>query len=120
MTERTATLDSSAAVRATLQAALFYNREQRLKRQGATTAVPVILLATPTGGDVAVSGTSVSGALIIVYVDGIESARARAAADGTWSTEVTGLTTGIYDFIAIAESFGTESSASAATEVTIT
>lgn len=119
MAERTATLNSSAAVRATLHAALFYNREQRLRRQGATTTVPVILSATPTGGDVAVSGTSVSGALIIVYVDGIESARARVAADGTWSTEVTGLTTGTYDFTAVAKSFGTNSPATAATEVVI-
>ena len=119
MAKRTATLTDTPAVRARLQAALFHSREQRLARQGSTTAVPVISSATPTGGDVDVVGTSVSGALIIVYVDGTESARTRADTAGDWSLTVTGLTTGTYDFTATATSFGGTSDATAAEEVVI-
>lgn len=119
MTKRIATLSSPTAVRARLQAALFHSREQRLARQGATTAVPVISSATPTGGDVDVVGTSVSGALIVVYVDGVEGARTRADSSGDWSLTVTGLASGTYDFTATATSFGGTSNATAAEEIVI-
>lgn len=119
MAKRLATLSSPPAVRARLQAALFHSREQRLARQGSLVAVPVISSATPTGGDVDVVGTSVSGALIIVYVDGTESARARADATGDWTTTVTGLASGTYDFTATATSYGMTSTATAAEEVVI-
>lgn len=119
MTDRTATLNSSAAVRARLQAALFHSREQRLARQGATTAVPVISSVTPTGGNVDVVGTSVSGALVIVYVDGVEGARTRADSAGDWSLTVESLSSGTYDFTATAQSFGGTSEATAAEEVVI-
>lgn len=119
MAKRLATLSSPLAVRARLQAALFHAREQRLARQGSSAAVPVISSATPTGGDVDVVGTSVSGALIIVYVDGTESARARADAAGDWTATVTGLASGTYNFTATVTSYGMTSAATVAEEVVI-
>lgn len=114
-----ASLNSPAAVRARLQAALFNSREQRLGRQASKTAVPVISSATPTGGDVAVVGTSIAQALIIVFVDGTEGARTRADNDGDWSLTVESLTSGTYDFTAKATGFGGQSEATAAEEVVI-
>lgn len=119
MTKRTATLTDAPAVRARLQAALFHSREQRLARQGSITAVPVISSATPSGSDADVIGTSVSGALVIVYVDGTEGARTRADAAGDWNLTVTSLSSGTYDFTATATSFGGTSDATAAEEVVI-
>ncbi len=67
----------------------------------------------------AVVGTSVSGALIVVYVDGTEGARTRADSAGDWALTVESLTTGTYDFTATAMSFGGTSDATAAEEVVI-
>lgn len=119
MTRRIATLNSPAAVRARLQAALFHSREQRLARQASKVAAPVISSATPSGSDVDVDGTSVSGALVTVYVDGTKSATARADNTGAWSATVESLSSGTYDFTATATSFGGTSVASDAEEVVI-
>lgn len=119
MAKRLATLSGPPAVRARLQAALFHSRERRLARQGSSAAVPIISSATPSGGNVDVVGTSVSGALIIVYVNGTESARARANSTGDWAAAVTGLASGAYDFTATATSYGMTSAAAAARGVGI-
>ena len=119
MAKQTASLASAPAVRARLQAALFHSREHRLARQGSTTSVPAISSATPSGGDVDTIGTSVSGALVIVYVDGTEGARTRADSAGDWSLTATGLTSGTYDFTATATSYGMTSAATVAEEVVI-
>lgn len=119
MAKRIATLDSPTPVRARLQASLFHSREQRLGRQTSSVAVPVISSATPSGADVPVVGTSVTGALIIVYVDGTEAARIRADEAGDWSVTVEGLASGTYDFTATATSYGSVSEATAAEEVVI-
>lgn len=119
MAKRIATLDSPAPVRARLQASLFHSREQRLGRQASSAAVPVISSATPSGSDVPVEGTSVAGALIIVYVDGTEAARTRADAAGDWTVTVESLDPGTYEFTATAASYGSVSEASEAEEVIV-
>ena len=119
MLKRTANLNSPAAVRARLQAALFHSREQRLGRQGPQVAAPIISSATPSGSDVNVVGTSVSGALVIAYVDGAESARTRADSLGAWSLAIEGLASGTYDVTATSTSYGSTSVATAAEEVVI-
>jgi hypothetical protein len=119
MTKRTATLADAPGIRARLQAVLFHSREQRLARQGSTTPVPVISSTTVSGSDVHVIGTSVPGAIVIVYVDGVEGARTRANSTGDWSLTVISLAPGTYDFTATATSYGMISAATVAEGVVI-
>lgn len=120
MAKRIATLDSPASVRVLLLASLFHSREQRRGRQASSVAVPIIVSATPSGADVPVEGTSVTGALVIVYVDDTEAARTRADSAGGWSVTVEDLASGTYDFTATATVFGSTSNASVAEEVIVT